>query len=198
VNSNASHTLSRPGSAERTGSPDQAAAALNRGEAVQFGATMTLQRTEQEQFRVTFGQRTYLVQADIFERLVDGAVSEHRHLMDDRPHARWCDRKRHARADAEAIGNHEACVGRLIEAFDPSTELDIGGWWTQDPGKQPVFFVDGASEGLTRGELSIAGLAEQRSRLLELEVTPRRARVLALVESAIADFEKGIPAGEQP
>ncbi len=78
---------------------------LNRGEVVTIG-NIALQRVEDDGLRVTFGSRSYVVDETVFEILVGNAVSEHRHAMDDHPHERWCDRRLHARSDAETIGGH--------------------------------------------------------------------------------------------
>lgn len=166
-------------------------AALNAGETVAVGA-MALQHTGGDQIRVSFGARSYLVDQDILETLVDHAVSQHRHVMDDRQHARWCHRKTHARADVEALGGHPACVGR--EVVVQVGDREAAGYWSQDPGQEPRFFLEWWGQVRL---LSVDDLRALEALLIPWGEQPAAWQLQIAISQAINDFEDGIPAGEQ-
>lgn len=98
-------------------------------------------------------------------------------------HARWCDPAQHARAAAEL--GEPGCVGRRFEVDG----FDGFGWWCQDPGEDPRFYVQ-------YGQHSSRMLSIEDLRLLAA-VLLRADRVdplLSAVSTAISDYAVGIPA----
>ncbi len=114
------------------------------------------------------------------------STADSRQLPQLDKHQPWCDRHQHALAAEDAGGSWPHCIGRIIQISS-----EVVGWWQIDgnAGNQARFHVD-----LVRG----ADLDENALRAVQALFRDGYGdQLLRLIARGLADFEDGIPAGEQ-
>jgi hypothetical protein len=113
-------------------------------------------------------------------------TADSRQALEPYKHQPWCDRHQHALVAEDAGGYWPHCIGRIIKISS-----EVVGWWQvdEDAGNQPRFHVD-----LVRG----ADLDEDALRAVQALFRDGYGdQLLRLIARGLADFEDGIPAGEQ-